>query len=68
MVLEHFRDFFDLKESIGGFIQCHQLSFYVAICYGSATNKWRITRQDKFIDPSTGVGLLKSYSPDYLFL
>jgi hypothetical protein len=30
--------------------------------------KWRIIRQDKFIDPSTGVGLLKSCSPDYLLL
>jgi hypothetical protein len=40
------------------------------LCYGPATNKWRITRQDKtsFIDPSTGVGLLKGCSPDYLLL
>jgi hypothetical protein len=37
-------------------------------CYGPATSKWRITRQDKFIDPSTGVDLLKSYSLDYLLL
>jgi hypothetical protein len=37
-------------------------------CYGPATNKRRITRQTSFIDPSTGVDLLKSCSPYYLIL
>jgi hypothetical protein len=34
-------------------------------CYGPATNKWRIT---SFIDPSTGVDLLKTCSSDYFLL